>query len=101
MNVLKALPFAAVISVAAISTTSAQTATHKAKNLAWAKPGESVFLADPAPLKDAKIGDKLKLVDASNPKITGDGTIATAVVKEEKGVKTWVGWTVKIDAIRK
>lgn len=90
-----------IVAASLTSTAFAADAVHKAKNLEWAKVGDSVFLADPAPLKDAKIGDKIKLVDASKANITGEGTIATAVVKQDKGVKTWVGWSVKVDVIRK
>lgn len=98
---LALLALLGVAPLAALPPALAADAVHKAKNLSYASVGQSVFLADPAALKDAKIGDKLKLVDASNPKVTGEGTIATAVVKQENGVKTWVGWTVKVDAIKK
>jgi hypothetical protein len=100
MRTLKSLAFLALLGVAPVALAQG-TAVHKAKNLEYAKPGQSVFLADPTPLKNAKVGDKIKLVDASNAKITGDGTITTPVVKETNGVKTWVGWSVIVDSIRK
>ncbi|MGE0421734.1 MAG: hypothetical protein AB7O88_05700 [Reyranellaceae bacterium] len=72
----------------------------KAKNLQWEKVGEIVVI----PVADApegiKVGDKFMLVDASNHKIAGTGTIANTARKgSNSGPIT--AWNIKVDSIKK
>lgn len=94
------LPAAALL-VSLAGAALADSAPLKAPNLEWAKIGEVVIVKDPA-LAKHKIGDKFKLVDAKNAKITGEGEISTAVVQQQKdGTKVWEGWSIKVTSIKK
>ena len=71
-----------------------------AKNLQWAKPGESVIIG----LKDVpdgiKIGDAFALFDPSDKKITGTGKVV-GTVRDGSSTGPITAWRIQVDTIKK